>query len=141
MNKLLFTRKGNRIIVLTIVSAAALLFIINTATGGFLLEKLAPTCVFHAATGYNCPGCGTTRGLNALLHLNIKAALWYNPATMLIAAVFLVWFIWFAKNAFIGKYKTPFSSKACIVVGVVTCIFLLLFGFVRNTDFYKLYFF
>lgn len=40
-----------------------------------------PPCLFHEFTGLYCPGCGTTRGLHALLHGDIRAALRYNVMT------------------------------------------------------------
>src|SRR5579859_5715880 len=33
-----------------------------------------PVCAFHEMTGLNCPGCGATRGLYALLHGDFLAA-------------------------------------------------------------------
>ena len=33
-----------------------------------------PSCPFRALTGFNCPGCGTTRALHQLLHGNVVAA-------------------------------------------------------------------
>ena len=37
-----------------------------------------PVCPFLDLTGYHCPGCGTLRALNQLLHGNVLAALGYN---------------------------------------------------------------
>ena len=34
-----------------------------------------PVCQFHRLTGLNCPGCGMTRALYALLHGNFSTAL------------------------------------------------------------------
>ena len=38
-----------------------------------------PPCIFHAATGLLCPGCGTTRALHQLLHGNVAEAFRLNP--------------------------------------------------------------
>jgi hypothetical protein len=38
-----------------------------------------PPCVFHALTGLQCPGCGTTRALHHLLHGDVGGALRLNP--------------------------------------------------------------
>src|SRR6478672_10439129 len=32
-------------------------------------NRFAPPCLFHQMTGLQCPGCGATRALYALLHL------------------------------------------------------------------------
>lgn len=37
-----------------------------------------PQCVFHQVTGLDCPGCGTTRALHALLHGRIGEAFRLN---------------------------------------------------------------
>jgi hypothetical protein len=38
-----------------------------------------PLCPLHAATGWPCPGCGTTRAIEALLAGDWSAALALNP--------------------------------------------------------------
>jgi len=41
-----------------------------------------PPCMFRAITGFYCPGCGLTRALHALVHLDIGRAFRMNPAVM-----------------------------------------------------------
>ena len=38
----------------------------------------APKCVFHSLTGWQCPGCGFSRSMHALLHGRVDQALTYN---------------------------------------------------------------
>ena len=38
-----------------------------------------PPCIFHAFTGWPCPGCGATRALRALAHFDFGGALAMNP--------------------------------------------------------------
>jgi Protein of unknown function (DUF2752) len=38
-----------------------------------------PACPFHTLTGWDCPGCGSTRALAALLHGELLRALSLNP--------------------------------------------------------------
>lgn len=38
-----------------------------------------PSCPLHALTGIYCPGCGSTRCLHALVHLDLAGALAMNP--------------------------------------------------------------
>ena len=42
-----------------------------------------PGCAFHRLTGLNCPGCGATRGLYALLHGHWRQA-WQDNALFLV---------------------------------------------------------
>lgn len=37
-----------------------------------------PQCAFHSLTGWECPGCGSMRGMHALLHGHPLEALSYN---------------------------------------------------------------
>ena len=38
-----------------------------------------PPCLIKWVTGLNCPGCGATRALHALLHLRFAEAFALNP--------------------------------------------------------------
>ena len=62
------------------VGGAAILYRFDPATTHFY-----PRCVFHAMTGLQCPGCGTTRALHHLLHGDVTGAFRLNA--MLFVAV------------------------------------------------------
>jgi len=67
--------------------AAAILFFFNPAQYGFY-----PVCYFHAATGLNCPGCGSLRALHQLLHGHIAEAARLN-LLLFLCLPFLAWLI------------------------------------------------
>lgn len=48
-----------------------------------------PECPFYALTNLFCPGCGSQRGLHALLHGRVITAFGYNPL-MVISLVFFI---------------------------------------------------
>lgn len=58
------------IFVFVVMCALAFIYFFNPSTHGFY-----PRCLFHQLTGLNCPGCGSTRALYALLHGQIQTAL------------------------------------------------------------------
>lgn len=58
-----------------IIAAIAVLFFYNPTEVSFY-----PRCPSKLITGYDCPGCGSLRGLHALLHGDFAAAWSYNPA-------------------------------------------------------------
>ena len=75
----------------TAIGVGAVVFFFNPGTHGFY-----PVCLFHALTGWNCPGCGGTRSLYALLHGNFPLALKDNALFVVLLAVAAARGIWFA---------------------------------------------
>ena len=71
--------------------AGAVVFFFNPGTHGFY-----PICLFHKLTGWNCPGCGGTRSLYALLHGNFALALKDNALFVVLLAAAVARGIWFA---------------------------------------------
>lgn len=63
-----------------VVIGAAILYRFDPTTVRFY-----PPCLFHALTGLQCPGCGTTRALHHLLHGDVAGAFRLNA--MLFAVV------------------------------------------------------
>lgn len=75
------------------LGVAAVVFFFNPATHTFY-----PVCQFHRLTGLNCPGCGMTRALYALLHGNFSAALRDNALFVLTLGVLAIRGAWFGWN-------------------------------------------
>ena len=87
-------------VVLVIVGVV---FFFNPATHHFY-----PVCLFHQVAGLNCPGCGMTRALFALLHGNFSTALRDNA--FFIAGIFLLGGrgVWLAAKYFRGQPRGEF---------------------------------
>jgi hypothetical protein len=79
-------RHDHRLVLLVfgalMVLAAAVVFFFDPSKNRFY-----PVCQFHRYTGLECPGCGATRAVYALLHGDFLAALHDNA--LLVALVFL----------------------------------------------------
>ena len=68
------------------VGVGAMVFFFDPGTHPFY-----PVCLFHAVTGLNCPGCGMTRALSALLHGNFLLALKDNALFVLPLVGLAIW--------------------------------------------------
>ena len=93
-----------------------------------------PACPFHAMTGLNCPGCGLTRGFNALAHGDILGALHYN----LLLPVFAFFFGYLGLSLFLTAFRgyglswDIFSTRVVVIFLILTAVFVI----VRNLPFY-----
>jgi hypothetical protein len=114
------------VVVLTAVSigAGAVVFFFNPATHNFY-----PVCLFHKLTGLNCPGCGATRSLYALLHGNFALAFRDNALFILTLATLTARGLWFAVRFFSGRAAGIFSPRKSLWVFLAVA---LLFGVFRN---------
>ena len=56
--------------------------------GIFIPTKIFPPCMFHALTGFSCPGCGSTRAVSALLRGDLLTSLKLQPAIFYCALVY-----------------------------------------------------
>ena len=111
---------------LTVVAAAivGIVFLFNPAAHNFY-----PVCQFHRLTGLNCPGCGGTRALYALLHGNLAAALRDN-ALLVGGILFLaVRGGWFAVKRICGRHPGEFLQAKFLWLLLVA---VLVFTVLRN---------
>ena len=80
-------------------------------------------CTFNYFTGLKCPGCGSTRALYSLLHLDLLSAVRFN--SFFVISLFLISYIGikklFDKNYKINKYSV-----------YVYIFFLFVFTIFRN---------
>lgn len=53
-----------------------------------------PRCPFYAITHLLCPGCGGTRAIYELIHMNVGAALHYNALVTSLVPLVLGWIAW-----------------------------------------------
>lgn len=56
-------------------------------------SAIYPQCPFKAVTGFDCPGCGTTRAMHSLLTGDVGRALDHNALFVLALPVLLWWAI------------------------------------------------
>lgn len=108
----------------TAMGAGAMVFLFNPATHQFY-----PVCLFHALTGLNCPGCGMTRALYALLHGNLRVALKDNALFILTLGALAVWAAQFVVRK-IRHQPTTFNVPPKYLW--LSLVIALVFAVVRN---------
>ncbi len=87
-------------------------------------------CLFHAATGFLCPGCGVSRMCLRLLRLDLAGAFCANAAVLLLLIPGIPMAVLLALRYIrTGEFRLSRLQTASIWVAVGL---LLLFGLLRN---------
>jgi len=82
-------------------------------------SSLLPPCPFKTVTGWNCPGCGSTRAVHLLLHGRVGDALDRN---ILMVASIPILIVMLLRPAITRQQWVPWISFAT----------LILYGIARN---------
>ena len=130
-------RWGNRIIVVLFTMIFAplgltLLYVFYDPNGD---NPFFPNCYFKQWTTLNCPGCGATRCLYSLLHLDLAQALAYN-SLFVIALPFLIYGVAGMMYTLWTGNRAPGRMPGWASKGVVFVI--LAYWLLRNIDVYPL---
>ena len=86
-----------------------------------------PLCLFHALTGWYCPGCGGTRAAYELLHGHLVRALHDNALVVLALAAVLIWNArWLAQRLRGGSMNLKVPVGVWWTLLVVALVFTVL---------------
>ena len=86
-------------------------------------------CIFHLVTGLQCPGCGVSRMLLALLRLDFREAFRANPALLCMLPLLL---LLGGRILWLYVHCGTLRSKDVDAAAGILCGVLLVFGAVRN---------
>src|ERR1051325_7439110 len=113
---------------LGLAAGAVFLFFFNPSSPS---NQFFPQCPFRLVTGWQCPGCGSTRAFYQLLHLHPVAAFKLNPLIMLTLPFIVYGFLGFTRSAITGKpYRRLFIPPVYLWAWLVLLLFFWVF---RNT--------
>ena len=89
-----------------------------------------PLCPLHAATGLDCPFCGSLRAVHSLAHVDIAGALDHNIMfTLAVPFLIVGWVLWLARSLgrpLVARERLPRAvTVACWIIAIT-------FGIVRN---------
>ena len=91
-------------------------------------DNLFPKCPFNWLTGLNCPACGITRMLHALLHGDVVAAFHFNAVMLALGVPLAVWlFSRWTRDKWTGERRSVPKS-----VGVAVLVVAGIWGVGRN---------
>ena len=82
----------------------------------FFLDFIHYECPFRKLLHIYCPGCGTTRMIKAIMHLEIYQAFRYNPLMFIILVIFLPIYIIINIIIYIRKKKLIKITKREIII-------------------------
>lgn len=94
-------------------------------------RQFFPACMFRELTGLFCPGCGATRALHALLHLDIGRAVHMNALFILFGLPLL---LALGYEMFSGRLL--FSARMHKLLGWAYLLLAVGFTIARNIPFY-----
>jgi hypothetical protein len=98
--------------------------------GGLVVRGVG--CPFERLTGLDCPGCGSTRSLGALTHLDLGAALDHNVLVpVALAFVVVSWALWMVATW--RSLPTPALVRGPTTIVAIGLVFIV-FTVVRNLD-------
>lgn len=87
-------------------------------------------CLFHQCTGLECPGCGMTRAMIALLHFDLKAAWRMNALSVTLLPLLLLYLL-FRKLKQRRTDELQFSVAELLFL-LILLIGTLAYGVLRN---------
>jgi hypothetical protein len=88
-------------------------------------------CPIHAITGGWCPGCGSSRAADLLLHGDVLASLSYNllvlPAVIVLAWWWIGWALaeWRGERPRWAPSPTTLPTWVPYTIGAVVCVFAI----------------
>lgn len=90
----------------------------------FSIFHIAIPCPIYKITHFYCPGCGLTRMLFALIHLDIYQAFRYNPLVFILLIIFLL----------IRLYELIFHKKVVVnsKFTYALLVIVIIYGIMRN---------
>jgi hypothetical protein len=98
--------------------------------------KITLDCPIYKITGLYCPGCGITRCIIALIHLDIYSAFRYNPLVFILLP-FLITYLFYKIDIWLFEKKDKISQKLTGYPIYSLIIILIIYGILRNISIFS----
>ncbi len=120
-----FTRMKKRIIRIILFPLVLFVFYV------LFIHHIAIRCPFYEITKLYCPGCGLSRCLVSLLHLDFYQAFRYNPL-LFILLPFFVPYTFYLYIIYVFEMEDQITKKVPNQFWNILLFFVILFGILRN---------
>ena len=110
---------------LTIIGGGVALFFLNPSEHLFF-----PKCALYMATGFSCPGCGSTRALYQLTHGDVLGALRLNPGLIGLIGLGLTDYVRYVLAVVRGNPFHTLFGRLKLLGGLL--VVMLVYGVIRN---------
>ena len=120
-----------------IISGTCIVILIICGIVGYRLEAtgiIKLSCAFHDISGLNCPGCGLTRMVKALVAGELYQAMRFNPLAFFGAPILAVIAALGIKD-YINYGRLGNKVEKCVIAVVIV---VLVYGVLRNTPMFYL---
>lgn len=104
---------------------------------GFIFPYLNVPCMFNKITGLYCPGCGVTRMMVDIIHLNFKEAFYHNMLVFTLLP-FLSFYVIYKLYIYIFDKKDNITNSIPRWISITLLIITLSFGVLRNISFFSI---
>lgn len=92
----------------------------------FLLEKIKYVCPFRKLFHIWCPGCGGTRMVKAIFHLEFYQAFRYNPLLFILLIMGLFYLLYMLIIYYKEKIVIKPSNKSIVFFIILLVIYMIL---------------
>ncbi len=110
--------------------AVVCVFLMRGQIDALAHARYFPNCAFYEATGYLCPGCGTTRSVLSILQGNVGMAIVYNPIIPALGVLFVLLYAEMMIYAVTGQRRRILPMRMMPYMIVISVI--LVYDVVRN---------
>ena len=97
--------------------------------------KIPIPCLFHKITNLYCPGCGVTRMIDEIIHLNFKSAFSYNAYAFILFILSIVYLIISITIYIVFKRFIKIPKQVAYVLIMLAIIFTIL----RNLPYFEFF--